>query len=295
MVAADGDGVPQRHVARAVLDGVDHQPHRRLRWEDVLLLSLILLQDVVLQRAAQLFLGHALLLGRGDVHGPDDGRRAVDGHAGRHLIERDAVKEDFHIAQAADRHAALAEFAQRLRGIGVVAHQRRQVKGHGQTHVALAEQILVAGIGLLGAAEAGEHAHRPRLAAVEGGVDAARVGIFTRLAQVVQVVQVGHVERRIEPLDRFAGGGFKRIAPLRGAGQRPLQGRFFPAILGFGQFSEFGFVVHGFTPTRMSFPVTVWGLNGYLSQHYYTRLARAVRFTQMRGKRNREFTWIFLS
>ena len=63
-------------VLRAELHRVHHQPHRRLGREDEFLLRDEFLEDVVLDRAAQLVGAHALFLGGGDVHGPDDGGRA---------------------------------------------------------------------------------------------------------------------------------------------------------------------------------------------------------------------------
>jgi len=54
------------------------------------------------------------------------------------------------------------------------------------------------------------------------------------VAQVVEVVEVGHVERRIEAADRLAGGGHEVVAALRGAGERLVEGGFLPAVAGFG-------------------------------------------------------------
>ena len=56
------------------------------------------------------------------------------------------------------------------------------------------QQVLEARVGLLGRAEAGEHAHGPEPAAVAGGVDATREGIAAGQAQVTLVVEV--VRRR---------------------------------------------------------------------------------------------------
>src|SRR6266540_1216917 len=53
VVPADRDRVPLRHLGRAELERVDHEPHRRLGREDPLLLRLVLLQDVVLDRAPE--------------------------------------------------------------------------------------------------------------------------------------------------------------------------------------------------------------------------------------------------
>ena len=90
-------------------------------------------------------------------------------------------------------------------------------------------------VGLLRGAEAGEHAHRPRLRAVHRRLDAARVRILARHAQIAPVVEVSGVLRRIEPLDRHAGlrgdifaalrhplggGRDRRRAPTRAAAPR---------------------------------------------------------------------------
>src|SRR5579884_3190599 len=53
MIAADADGVPLRHVARAEFDGIHHQARRWLGREEELFLRNVLFQDVVLQRTAQ--------------------------------------------------------------------------------------------------------------------------------------------------------------------------------------------------------------------------------------------------
>ena len=54
VVAGDRDRVPARHLRRAPLDHVGDQPHRRLDREAPLLLGDVLLEDVGLDRAAEL-------------------------------------------------------------------------------------------------------------------------------------------------------------------------------------------------------------------------------------------------
>ena len=61
-----------------------------------------------------------------------------------------------------------------LRVVGVAAHQRRHVEGDAQPAAAAAEDHLVALVGLLGVAEAGELPDRPGAAAVAGRVEPAR-------------------------------------------------------------------------------------------------------------------------
>ena len=56
-----------------------------------------------------------------------------------------------HVGQGRDRHAALAELADGLRRVGVVAVQGRHVEGDREAGLALREQVLEARVGLLGA------------------------------------------------------------------------------------------------------------------------------------------------
>src|SRR5208337_2288722 len=59
-----------------------------------------------------------------------------------------AGEEDLHIFERVDGHAALADFAFAGRVIGVVAHERGQIKGNGEPAAAAFEEILVALVGL---------------------------------------------------------------------------------------------------------------------------------------------------
>jgi hypothetical protein len=65
----------ERHLARAELDHVDHEPHRRLGREDPLLLRDVLLEDVRLDRPAQPLARNALLLAHAEVEGQQHRRR----------------------------------------------------------------------------------------------------------------------------------------------------------------------------------------------------------------------------
>ena len=99
VVAADADRVPLRHLARGELDRVDHEPHGVLGREDELVLRDELLEDVVLQRARQRRARDAALLGRGDEHRVQHGRRAVDRHRRRQLAEGEIGEEDLHVGE----------------------------------------------------------------------------------------------------------------------------------------------------------------------------------------------------
>ncbi len=231
-------------VVGAVFDRVHHQPHGGLGRKDIFLLGDVLFQDVVLGGAAQLVGPDALLLGGGDIHGPDDRRRRVDRHAGGDLVQGDAVQQDLHILQRGDRHAAVAELAQRFGRIGVVAHQGRQIEGDRQARLALVEQVFEALVGLFGRAKTGEHAHRPELAPVESRVDAAGVRVVPGQPQIVEVIQVRHIEGRIQASDRLGGGGDKLQLAFRITGQVGLQGGLLPFFQRFAQLVQLFSIVH---------------------------------------------------
>ena len=78
------------------------------------------------------------------------------------------------------------------------------------------EQILVALVGLLGRGEAGELAHGPHLAAIAGGVNAARVRRLAGIVEVLVVLPVfGKIGGRVEAANRHAGdGGVAGVAVL---------------------------------------------------------------------------------
>ncbi len=158
-----------------------------------------------MQRAPQLAHLNALLLRGCDVHRPDHGGGTVNRHAGADLVKGNALKENFHVAQAADRHAAFAEFSFRFGRIGVIAHQGWQVKRHRQAHVALGDQVLKARVGFFSSAKAGKQPHRPGLATVASGVNATGKRVLASITQVAFIIKIGYIQRRILALYFHAG------------------------------------------------------------------------------------------
>ncbi len=196
--------MPARHLLRAELDHVHDEPHRRLGREDPLLLRDVLLEDVRLDRPAELGALDALLLADADVEREEHRGRRVDRHRRRDLAERDPGEERLHVGERVDRHALATDLAERARVVGVVAHQRRHVEGRREARLPVLEEVAEALVRLLGGAEAGELAHRPELPAVHRRVDAARERIDARVAEVAVVVDVD-VLGRVERLVREAG------------------------------------------------------------------------------------------
>ena len=190
VVTGDGHGIPLGHVLRLVLDGVDDQLDRGLGRVDVLVLGVELLEDVVLQRAAEGGDVDAPLLGHGDVHRPDDAGGAVDGLGDGDLIDRDVGVEPVHVLDGVDGHAAAPDLAGGQRVVGVAPHQRRQVEGRGKPGVrgglglGLLQQVLEALVGVVGGAEARELAHGPEPGAIALREQASRVGELAGSGQI---------------------------------------------------------------------------------------------------------------
>ena len=111
VVAGDRDRVPARDPLLAVGEQIRRQPHRRPRREDVVPARHVLLEDVVLHRAAQRRAGHALLLGDQFVEQEQQRRRGVDRHRRRDLVERDPVQQHLHVGDRVDRDARAPHLA----------------------------------------------------------------------------------------------------------------------------------------------------------------------------------------
>ena len=141
VVAGDRDRVHERHVLRAPLDHVHHEPHRRRGREDPLLLRDVLLEDVRLDGAAQPLERDALLLADARVEREQHCRRAVDRHRGRDLAERDPAEERLHVGERVDRHALAPDLAERARVVRVVAHQRRHVERSREAGLPVLEEV----------------------------------------------------------------------------------------------------------------------------------------------------------
>ncbi|GBD11865.1 hypothetical protein HRbin23_01545 [bacterium HR23] len=234
VITADANGVPARHILRGELNGVHHQTQRGLGGKDILVLGNVFFQDIVLNGAPQPVPGDTPLLGHDQIHGPDDRCRGSDGHGSSHLVYGDAVKENLHIRQGRDRDPTLAELATRPGVIGIVAVEGGHVKGGGEARLPMLKEELEAGVGLLGGAVAGEHAHGPQFGPVTGRVDATGEGILAGQADVAQGVGVPQMQGGIDPLHRqmrkgevvarLFRGGSGLLAPLLFGLSETLQG-----------------------------------------------------------------------
>jgi hypothetical protein len=202
-----------RHHPRPVLHRVHDEVDGRLRREHELVLRRVLLEDVVLGRAGQAGAVDAALVADDPVHGEDHRRRRVDGQRRRHVLERDPVEQRVGVDHRVDRDPDLADLAAVDRVVGVVAEQRRQVEVGREAGLAVGEQVLVAPVGVLGLAEAGDLADRPRAAAVHARVRPAREGILAGQPDVALVGDPREIGRRVDVLDREARQRRERLAP----------------------------------------------------------------------------------
>ena len=149
MVARDRDRVPVGDFLGAVRENIRDQAHRRLRRIDIRAARNVLLQDVVLDGAAQLRDVRTLSFGDGDVHGQQDRRRGVDGHRGRDLVERNLVEELRHVSSDEIETPTLPTSPFRDGIVGIVADLGRQVERHRQAGLSLLEQVTVALVRIL--------------------------------------------------------------------------------------------------------------------------------------------------
>ena len=172
VIAGDRDGVPARQVLPAVRERVADQAQRGLRRVDVGAAGDVLLEHVVLDRAAQPRRLDALLLGHQLVEQQQHRGRRVDGHRGGDLVQRDAREQPPHVLQRVDRHPDLADLAGGSRRIGVIAHLGGQVEGHRQSGGAVGDQLQIPGVGLRRRAEPRVLPHGPGPGDIHRRVDA---------------------------------------------------------------------------------------------------------------------------
>ena len=150
MIAADADCVEPGHISGAMADDIGHNAHGWRRRINVGVASEIFFEDVVLNGAVQLFLGHPLLFGGNDVHGHNGNDGTVHGHGDRHLVQGNPVKKDLHILHRVDGHAGLAHIPHDPGMIGIITAVGGQIKGHRKPLLTGGQVAAVKGIGRLG-------------------------------------------------------------------------------------------------------------------------------------------------
>ena len=207
VVAGDRDRVPLRDALVAVGEDVGREAHRALRRVDEVPTRRVLLEDVVLDRAAQLLRGDALLLADELVEEKKNRRRCVDRHRRRDLVQRNLVETGAHVIDRVDRDARAPDLAEAARVVRVAAELGGEVERHRETGRAVLEQVAVAGVGLSGGRVAGVLAHRPAPRAVHLGVDTAGERILAGRAETLLKVEIRDVGLVVDDLRLDAGVG----------------------------------------------------------------------------------------
>ena len=212
VIAGDRDGVPAGDLSGAEAEEFRDERQRRRGRIDVRAPRDVLLENVVLDGAAERTAGNAAFFGDHHIHGQQRGGGRVDGHAGGHCVERDAVEQGMHVLHRVDRYAHPADFAERARRIGVDAHLGGQVERHRQARLSLLQEQAEAGIGLVRRAEARVLPHRPQSSAIHAGLHAACVREAAGIAEVALVVQ-----RRgtVDGIDGDSGGALRVVSHAR--------------------------------------------------------------------------------
>ncbi len=206
VIAGNRNRVELRHVRGGVREDVGDDAQARLRRIDVGVAHHEFFEDVVLDRAGQLLLRHALFLGGDDVERQHRQHRAVHGHRHAHLIERDAGEQRAHVVDRVDRDARHADVAGDARMIAVVAAVGGEIEGDREALLAGGEVAPVEGVGIFGGREAGILPDRPGLRGVHRGVGAAQER--RRTGPGVEEVEAGDVGFAVVRLDRDA---FRRL------------------------------------------------------------------------------------
>src|SRR5579871_6809333 len=132
--------------------------------------------------------------------------------------------------------------------VRVVTHQRREIKCNGEAATAVIKQVFVALIGLFRRSKTRELPHRIELAAVTSGVNAAREGCLSGVAEVLFVVPIrGQVGLRVQTANRHTGnGGEARISVVIEVDTGWFANRAFRRLLQRGSESLFCPVFFGF-------------------------------------------------
>ena len=170
---------------------------------------------------ARLFSGH-------DKIGQNRDHRAIHRHRHRHFVERDAVKQDFHILDRINGHTGLAHIPHHAGVITVIAAVGGQIKCHRHALLPRRQRLAVKGIAFLCRGKPCILPDGPRAARIHGGFHPAGKRRLPR--QGAQMGQAGHILVCINRL---------HVDPFKGVPCQVVQGAV--AQFGLGRFSPFLF------------------------------------------------------
>ncbi len=225
VIAGDRDRVEFRHMLRGEGENVGNDPHRMFGRIDIGVPHHEFFQDIVLDRAGELFGGNALLFRRHDVKREHRQDRPVHGHRHRHLVERNAGKQRPHVIDRIDGDARHADISGDAGMVGIVAAMGGEVECDRQALLARGEIAPVKGVRIFRRGEAGILPHRPRLVDIHGRVRPAQKrrdageGIDRRQAfDIFRAIDAFHRDA-FGRQPRFDGKGRRRSALILRQGE----------------------------------------------------------------------------
>ena len=180
-------------------------------------------EDVVLDRAGQLGVRHALFLGGDDIERQHRQHRAVHGHRHAHLVERDAGEQRAHVVDRVDRDARHADVAGYARMVAVIAAMGGEIEGDREALLSGGEIAPVEGVGIFRRREAGILPDGPGLRRVHRGIGPAQERCLAGIG--VEEIDAGEIGVAIIWLYRDA---FRRRSRARRRGRmarRPRRSR----------------------------------------------------------------------
>ena len=167
-----------------------------------------------------------LLLASHDEIRQNRDHRPVHGHRDRHLVQRDAVKQDFHILDGIDGHASLADVPFYAGVVAVIATVCRQIESNGNALLASRQSTAVKGVGFFCGRKPRILPDRPRTTCVHRGFYATgKRGLPGHAAHMVKPLNVVSGIKRlyVDPFKRVprqvvnapaAQFGLSQIAPV---------------------------------------------------------------------------------
>ncbi len=210
-------------MLRGVGENVRNDPHGGRGRIDIGVADHELLEDVVLDRPAELLRRHALLFACDDEQRQHRQNRAVHGHGHGHFRERNAVKQRTHIVNAIDGDARHADIALDAGVIAVITAMSRQIEGDGKTFLSGGQVTAIKSVGLLGRRKAGILPDRPGLAHIHR-----RIGAAKERRETGHRVEEGQLLKRLFIVNRRNGNPFRRQPCLLRGLRRRTRFRYLP-------------------------------------------------------------------
>ena len=191
VIAGDRNAVELGHIGAGVSDNVRNDPHRWFGRVDIGVADHELLKDVVLNGAVELGLRNPLLFTSDDEKRQDRNDRAVHRHRHRHLVQWNAVEQNFHVLDGIDGNARLANITNDARMVAVIAAMGGKIECNRKALLPGGQIAAIEGVRFLGGRETGiltdgpwaarihrrTHTARERRKARKSGVTSIRAGV----------------------------------------------------------------------------------------------------------------------